>query len=152
LIQSQIPQLNDDPGAIIAFPDETFGLGNRIMTRDWDRIRAILVRLEESSTPNSIVNMKDIDGIVKQTIAYNMPVLRNEDCIAANIHETSTDDNLIGAAIARKLTPKGHDLLDSIRIETLWNQIKDKLQFKGLHMTIDMVSSVGKRIMQSMLA
>jgi hypothetical protein len=24
--QSQIPPLNDDPGTIIAFPDETFGL------------------------------------------------------------------------------------------------------------------------------
>jgi hypothetical protein len=30
LIQSQIPQLNDDPGAIIAFPDETFGLSGKV--------------------------------------------------------------------------------------------------------------------------
>lgn len=125
---------------------------NRTMTRDWEIIRAILVRLEESTTPNSIVRMKDFDGIEEQSVAYNMRLLRDADCIEANIHETSTGDNLIGAAIARRLTPKGHDLLDSIRNESVWNQIKDKFQSRGLDMSIDMVISVGKRIMESMLA
>jgi predicted transcriptional regulator len=122
------------------------------MTRDWEIIRAILVRLEESATPNSVVRMKDFDGIEEQSVAYNMRLLQDADCIEANIHETSTGDNLIGAAIARRLTPKGHDLLDSIRNESVWNQIKEKFQSRGLDMSIDMVISVGKRIMESMLA
>ena len=122
------------------------------MTRDWEIIRAILVRLEESNTPNSVVNMQDFEGIEEQSVAYNMRLLRDENCIEANILETSTGDNLIGAAIARRLTPKGHDLLDSIRNETVWNQIKDKFQSKSLDMTIDLVIKVGMRIMDSMLA
>lgn len=122
------------------------------MIRDWETIRAILIRLEESSTPNTVVNMKDFEGIEEQAVAYNMRLLRDADCIEANIHETSTGDNLIGAANARRLTPKGHDLLDSIRNESVWGQIKDKFQSKGLDMTIDMVVSVSKRIMESMLA
>lgn len=122
------------------------------MTRDWEIIRAILVRLEESDTPNSTVNMKDFDSIEEQNAAYNIRLLRDENCIEANILESSTGDNHIAAAIARRLTPKGHDLLDSIRNESVWNQTKDKFQSKGLDMTIDLVISVGKRIMESMLA
>ncbi|MBL3528810.1 MAG: DUF2513 domain-containing protein [gamma proteobacterium endosymbiont of Lamellibrachia anaximandri] len=122
------------------------------MTRDWEIIRAILIRLEESNTPNTVVNMKDFDGIKEQNVAYNMRFLHDADCIKANIIETSTGDNLIGAAIARRLTPKGHDLLDTIRNESVWGKIKDKFQSKGLDMTIDMVISVGKRIMEPMLA
>jgi hypothetical protein len=122
------------------------------MTRDWEVIRAILIRLEEANTPNAVVNMKDFDGIEEQRIAYNIRLLRDADCIEANIHESSTGDNLISVAIARRLTPKGHDLLDSIRNESLWGQIKERFQSKGLDMTVDLVISVGKRIMESMLA
>lgn len=122
------------------------------MTRDWEIIRAILIRLEESKTPNAVVNMKDFEGIEGQAIAYNMRLLRDADCIEANILETSTGDLKIGAAIARRLTPKGHDLLDSIRNESVWGEIKEKFRSKGLEMTVDLVISVGKRIMESMLA
>lgn len=121
------------------------------MTRDWQIIRAILLRLEKSDTPNSAVNMNDFDGIGAQNVAYNMRLLCDADCIEANILKTSTGDNLIGSAIARRLTSKGHDLLDSIRNESVWSQIKDKFQPKGLDMTIDTVIIVGKRIMEAML-
>lgn len=121
------------------------------MTRDWEIIRAILIRLEESNTPNSVVNMKDFDSIEEQAVAYNMRLLRDAGCIEANILDTSTGDNLIGAALARKLTSKGHDLLDTIRNESVWAQIKHKFQSRGLDMTIDMVINVGRHIMVSML-
>lgn len=122
------------------------------MTRDWEIIRAILIRLEKSTTPNSFVSMKDFDGVEEQAVAYNMRLLRDEECIEASIRDTSTGDNLIGAAIAHQLTPKGHDLLDTIRNESVWGQIKDKFQSKGLDMTIDLVISVGKGIMGSILS
>jgi hypothetical protein len=122
------------------------------MTRDWEIIREILVRLEESDTPNSTVNMNDFDNIEEQNVAYNIRLLRDERCIEASILESSTGDNQIAAAIARRLTPKGHDLLDSIRNESVWNQTKDKFKSKGLDMTVDLVISVSKHIMESMLA
>jgi len=122
------------------------------MTRDWEIIRAILIRLEESNTPDAVVDMKHFDGIEEQSVAYNMRLLRDADCIEALIIESTTGDNLIGAAIARRLTPKGHDLLDSIRNESVWSQIKERFQSKGLDMTVDLVISVGRRIMQSMIS
>lgn len=122
------------------------------MKRDWEIIRAILIRLEESTTPNSIVKMKDFEGFEDQIVAYNMRILRDAGCIDANIHETSTGDNKISTAIARKLTPKGHDLLDAIRNESVWGKIKEKFQSKGLDMTVDLVINLSKRIMESMLS
>lgn len=76
------------------------------MTRDWDVIREILIRLEESKTPNATVNMKNFDGYDQQAVAYNMRCLHDAGCIEANILETSTGDNLIGAAIAKKTNPQ----------------------------------------------
>lgn len=121
------------------------------MNRDWEIIRAILIRLEEATAPNAVVNMKDFEGIEAQAIAYNMRLLRDAGCIEANILETSTGDHKIGAALARRLTSKGHDLLDSIRNESVWCEIKEKFRSKGLEMSVDLVISVGKRIMESML-
>lgn len=125
---------------------------DNFMTRDWEIIRAILIRLEESETPDSFVRMKDFDGVSDQVVAYNMRLLRDAGCIEAAIRETSTGDNLIGAAVARRLTPKGHDLLDTIRNESVWAQIKEKFRSKGLDMTVDLVIGVGTRVIQSMLA
>lgn len=57
----------------------------------------------------------------------------------------------MGLLLQKKLTPKGHDLLDSIRNESVWMQVKERFQSKGLDMTIDLVMTVGKKVIESML-
>lgn len=45
------------------------------MTRNWEIIREILLRLESTSTPNAYVNVNSFDGLLKQAVAYNMRLL-----------------------------------------------------------------------------
>lgn len=121
------------------------------MTRGWEIIRAILLRLESAETPNAVVNMTHFDEFDEQAVAYNMRILKEANCIEAKFIESHTGDNLIAAAIARKLTPLGHDLLDAIRNDTVWSQIRKIFASKGLDMSIDMVVKVGKRVVQELL-
>jgi hypothetical protein len=96
--------------------------------------------------------MKDIEEFPEQEVAYNMRLLSEENCIEAYFKYSMNGDNLIAAAYAKKLTPRGHDLLEAICNDSVWTKIQEKFASKGLDMSIDLVISVGKRIVESLLA
>lgn len=116
------------------------------MIRDWEIIRAILIKLESSSTPNARLNMNQIEGHDPQTVAYHMRLLKDAGCIEASIRDSSTGDNLIIAASAKTLTTRGHDLLDALRNKHFWNKIKEVFREKSMDMTIEGIFEVAKSL------
>ena len=118
------------------------------MKRDWDVIREILVRLEASATPHTVLDMNAFDKQDPQNVAYNMRILDEDGLIEARINSSSQGNGLIDMAQALRLTPRGHDLLDSIRNETVWKKTISIFKSKGLEMTTDLVISVGKMVMK----
>jgi hypothetical protein len=122
------------------------------MTRNWEIIREILLRLESTNTPNANVNANSFDGLPEQEVAYNMRLLSEAGYIEARIMSSSSGDGKINAALALRLTNAGHDLLDTIRNESVWNKMKEKFTSNGLDMTFDLVVSVGKKIIEAMLS
>lgn len=122
------------------------------MTRNWEIIREILLRLESTNTPNANVNANSFDGLPEQEVAYNMRLLSEAGYIEARIMSSSSGNGKINAALARRLTNAGHDLLDTIRNESVWNKVKEKFTSNGLDMTFDLVVSVGKKIIEAMLS
>ena len=122
------------------------------MKRDWTIIRAILLELEESATPNTVVNADKLAPFDEQEVAYNMRLLKESGYITANIIESSDGDGRIATAFARRLTNSGHELLDTIRSDTVWGKIQDKFKSSGVDMTFDLVIMAGKRIMESLLS
>ncbi len=121
------------------------------MIRDWEIIRAVLVRLENSNTPNAVVDANDFPELQNQEVAYNMRLLRDAGIIKAVIVESNFPDGKIGTAYATELTNNGHDLLDTMRSDTLWNKIKEKFESKGLEMTFELVLSAGKSLGEAIL-
>lgn len=122
------------------------------MTRNWEIIREILLRLESTNTPNANVNANSFDELPEQEVAYNMRLLSEAGYIEARIMSSSSGDGKINAALALRLTNAGHDLLDTIRNESVWNKVKEKFTSNGLDMTFDLVVSVGKKIIEAMLS
>ena len=118
------------------------------MTRNWDLIRKILVLLEESTTPKTVISDKDLTEYPEQDVAYNIRLLSEAGYIEADISESNSRIHL---ALARRLTNTGHDLLDTIRDDTVWEKIKYKFESKGIDMTFELVMSVGKTIIASIL-
>lgn len=121
------------------------------MKRDWDIIRAILLELETSATARTSLSMDAIEGLDAQEVAYNMQLLHEAGYIEASILNSNSGDGKINAALAKRLTNKGHDLLDSIRSETIWRKVKETFISKGVDMTFDLVISVGKKISENLL-
>lgn len=121
------------------------------MVKNWDIIREILLRLESCATPNTALNAKALTQYPEQEVAYNMRLLSDAGCIEANIRESNSGDGLISVALARRLTNTGHELLDTIRSESVWAKVKETFKSKGIEMTFDLVSTVGKKIMEGLL-
>ena len=122
------------------------------MKRNWEIIRAILLELESSTTANSVLNATSLPPYEEQAVAYNIRLLHQAGYIVANIRDSSTGDGKIGIALARSLTNSGHELLDTIRNDTVWSKVQDKFKASGLEMTFDLVILAGKKIMEAMLS
>lgn len=122
------------------------------MIRNWEIIREILLRLESTNTPNANVNANSFDELPEQEVAYNMRLLSEAGYIEAIIKNSTSGDGKIKAALARRLMNAGHDLLDTIRNESVWNKVKEKFASNGLDMTFDLVMRVGKKIIEAMLS
>ncbi|MDP5241386.1 DUF2513 domain-containing protein [Uliginosibacterium sp. 31-16] len=122
------------------------------MVRDWEIIRAILVRLENSKTPNVYLNANSFEEFPMQEVAYNMRLLSESGYIEAKILNSSSGSGEINVALAIRLTNSGHNLLDTIRSESIWQKVKDKFSTAGVDMTFDLVLSVGKKFIETTLS
>lgn len=109
------------------------------------------MKLEAASTPNTVLNAKDLAQFQEQEVAYNIRLLSEAGYIKANILDSYSGDGRIEAALARSLTNSGHELLDTIRSDTVWGKIQDKFKTSGVEMTFDLVLLVGKKILEGLL-
>jgi hypothetical protein len=119
------------------------------MIRNWEIIRSILIKLENTKTPNAYIDADSFENFSAQEVAYNMRILSEAGHIEAKI--LSSGNGEIDAAIAIHLTSSGHDLLDTIRSNNVWEKVKEKFTSAGIDMTFDLVLSVGKKLMEAML-
>lgn len=60
-------------------------------------------------------------------------------------------DNKLYAFGVSSLTWEGHDYLDKIRSETVWNKTKSIIREKGLPFIIDMVREVSSAVVTGMV-
>ena len=124
---------------------------NKLMIKNWIIIRDVLLRLEAINTPNTVLNANQFSQYPEQEVAYNMRLLSQAGYIEANIKESKSGDGRISVALARSLTNAGHDLLDTIRNDTVWAKVQEKFKSKGIDMTFDLVIMAGKKIAENFL-
>jgi hypothetical protein len=121
------------------------------MKRDWEIIRAVLLKLEEAPTANTNLTPGKLSEFSEQEVAYNMRLLDQAGYVNAKFLESKSGNGAIHAAIVTNMTNAGHELLDTIRSESVWSKTKETFKSKGLDMTFDLVISVGKKIIESIL-
>jgi hypothetical protein len=120
------------------------------MVRDWDTIRAILLKLEACEQANAYLAAGDVEGIPEQEVAYHMMILNEGHLIDARVLKSSAGDGRIAHAQALRLTWEGHELLDKIRSDTLWNKIKSTVKDKGLDLTFDTIKAAAAALIKAM--
>ncbi|MNV92171.1 hypothetical protein D3C71_1867370 [compost metagenome] len=92
----------------------------------------------------------DVDAQQKHEISYHVRLLMEIGLIEGKIQSLIGGGGPSDFAIIR-LTWSGHEFLDSIRNDTVWNKTKEAFASKGLDMTFDSIKTVASWCLTSML-
>jgi len=100
------------------------------MKRDMELIRKILLYLEEKQ------DVSNWDAVViekydPKVISYHIKLLYQAGLIEAK--PLNTKDSY-GMWLAKGLTWDGHEFLDSVKNDTVWEKVKEGIKSKGLEL------------------
>lgn len=109
------------------------------MKRDMDLVRLILLKIEEEYQVTAIYNL-EIDGYCMESVAYHCQILHEAGLISA-YNAQYADDQIWGFGVG-SLTWEGHDFLDKIRDNSLWNKVKRTIAKKGLPLVIETIKTI----------
>jgi hypothetical protein len=112
------------------------------MKRNWDVIRELLAKVEECTLPTDMVRLADFPEERQAEISYHMALLIEAGLVQGQVVKTIGPE--VKDFFAQKLTWSGHELIDSIRSDTVWNKTKKVFVEKGVDMSIDLIKSVAK--------
>lgn len=116
------------------------------MTRDMEFIRTILKRLDETG-PNTEVSLRDFPNHTEDQYNYHMDLLYQAKYVnAARIASFGSTQFRMP-----RLTWEGHELLDNLQDDTVWNKTKQSLGEKVNSVSIAIVQEVAKGVIRSML-
>ena len=116
------------------------------MKRDWECIRAILVALEENGDPTSFVQPTAVSGFDVQNVSYHIKLM-----IEAGLIEGACARSGFPCG-AKSMTWEGHELLDKIRPEKLWNRIKTMAREQGVTLSFQAVKILGTHALEHFLS
>ena len=113
------------------------------MKRDWELVRKILTALESKSSTQDILNPKEVEGYNEETVSYHIQLL-----IEAGLIE-GTCSKVLNAplhCVAYRLTWGGHEFIDEIRTDTVWNKVKRILTDKGIELSFESIKIAVKAV------
>ena len=105
------------------------------MKRDWDKVRELLLFVEE----NDSADLTKCDDITKQ---HGQLLL--EEGYVENLSP-------IGGVVLGRLKWKGHDLIDSIRDDSVWKETKSRLAKVSGTASLEIVKAVAQVVIKTML-
>ncbi len=118
------------------------------MKRDWELVRVILCRLEDMDTTNGSLDANDVEDYSPEFVSYHMNLLDEAGLIEANCAKPLSGPM---QCFAFSLTWEGHEFLDKIRTETVWNKTKDLIQSKGIDLSFDAIKYAASTVLKGML-
>lgn len=93
----------------------------------------ILFKIETKYRSIALYNL-NIDGFDLDTVAYHCKILADA-CLLDSYEPTYGDDRIYAFSVG-SLTWAGHDFLDKIRENTLWNRTKDNASPMSLEVIV----------------
>lgn len=123
------------------------------MKRDWDTIRLILARLEEKEFDKKSITIDDFESLDDcnkiRNVSYNMELLFEAELVKGRMFDSS--DSIANDFVAYRLTWAGHEFLDTISNESVWNITKRTFADKGVDMSFDTIKAVAAAAITSLL-
>jgi len=118
------------------------------MKRDWDTIREILTTLE-NNTSSSNMQLSDFPSQEAEKISYHAELLLETNLVDGEMLK------MLGGGphsfIITRLTWDGHEFLDSINDDTVWNKTKKSFASSGISMTFELIKTVATDTANSLI-
>ena len=118
------------------------------MKRDMELCRKILFAIEEQYVDTALHNLKIPEYTLEQ-VAYHCKILKEAGLIT-NYKALFASNHIVGFGVG-SLTWEGHDFLDKIREDTIWNKTKGLIKNKALPMTLDVVKEIATAVISETL-
>ena len=118
------------------------------MQRDMELVRSILIAVENYNEPNRPVKIASLLGdYPEDQINYNTNLLYQSGFIDG-YERKPTDGTYI---LVTGLTWEGHEFLDAIRNETIWNQTKEVVKEKGGSLPFEIIKTLAVEVAKKMV-
>lgn len=111
------------------------------MRRDWELVRALLLRLEAEESSSAHLVAQPLAGFDAEFVGYHLDLLDQAGLIVAR--------RAGGTVVALRLTWAGHELLDGIRRDSIWNRAKGLVREKGLEMSLETLKLAVKAALEA---
>ena len=118
------------------------------MKRDMELCRKILFTIEERYVSTAIHGLK-IDGYTTEEVAYHCKLL-HEAGLIKDCKIIYASNRIVSFGVS-SLTWEGHDFLDKIREDTIWNKTKGLIKDKALPMTLDVIKEIATAVISETL-
>lgn len=125
------------------------GGSKRNMKRNWDMIRNILLRVEELE-PNALLTLESFPMNEHNEVSHHLEILEEAGLLYGKIHKTPGGSPHSFHLI--RLTWLGHDFLESIRSDIMWEEIKAQLNAKKVGMKIENIMATAQAITKRLLS
>ena len=112
------------------------------MERDWDIIREILIKLEKTNPDEKFVKLSDFPEEKHFIVSYNAKLLIDAGLVQGKIMPFRGVSPKPADLYLENLTWNGHEFLDTIKNDTVWQKTKESFLSRGLDMSLDLVKSV----------
>ncbi|WP_240156734.1 MULTISPECIES: DUF2513 domain-containing protein [unclassified Streptococcus] len=119
------------------------------MKRNMDLCRLILFKIEDEYKSTALSHLQ-IDGYDIEIIAYHCDLLFEAGLIKS-YKSTYASDKIYFFSVGA-LTWEGHDFLDKIRENTMWNRTKNRIKENALPMTLEVIKTIATSLINDQLS
>ena len=118
------------------------------MRRDWDLARPILLKIEALEASDATLGPDALPGYDPEQVSYHFRLLDE----AGLIHpDCSRSLNAPLHCWARSLTWAGHELLDQIWRDTVWNRARGFIRERGLDVSLHTLKIAAGKVVEGLL-
>ncbi|WP_434681367.1 DUF2513 domain-containing protein [Pseudomonas sp. R1-18] len=118
------------------------------MKRDWELVRKILIAVEEIQGHNQHVDGTSIPGYDAPLVSYHIYLLKEAGLLEATCATFLSEPRQCHAF---ELTWEGHEFLDQIRPQSIWNKTVSLVREKGLDLSFSTIKAAAAAVAKSLI-
>lgn len=121
------------------------------LKRDLDLLRGILLKIESLDSSCEIIRLQTFRELCDDDVILSLHIQLLVDAGFIEVSDPFYADDTVQDFVINRITFVGYDYLDTVRDESVWNEIKQKLISIGKSASLDVVKALGTAIVKQHL-